>query len=106
MTIRINGYSYSVHCEDGQEDHLHAMAADIDREMEVLKGQGSPGGEARMLVMTSLLMADKLHDTRAELDELRRSASKASQKSDAATVRKLATLAKRAEEIAASLEQP
>ena len=106
VTVRINGYAYTVQCEDGQEEHLHSMAAEIDRQMDALKGQGSPGGESRMLVMAALLMADRLHDTQAELEELRRSSAKAAVKFDAAANRKLATLARRAEEIAATLEQP
>ena len=106
VTLRINGYAYSVGCEDGQEEHLQSMAAEIDRQMDEIKERGNPGGESRMLVMAALMMADKYYDTRLELDELRKTASKATSKMDAANTRKLATLAKRAEEIAAILEQP
>ena len=106
VTLRINGYAYSVGCEDGQEEHLQSMAAEIDRTMDAIKEGGSPGGESRMLVMAALMMADKFHDTRLELDELRKTAAKATSKVDAANSRKLAALAKRAEEIAAILEQP
>lgn len=106
VTLRINGFSYTVGCEDGQEEHLQSMAAEIDRQMDEIKERGNPGGESRMLVMAALLMADKLHDTRLELDEMRKNSARTSTKLDAAANRKLAALAKRAEDIAATLEQP
>ena len=106
VTLRINGYAYSVGCEDGQEEHLQSMAAEIDRQMDEIKERGNPGGESRMLVMAALMMADKYHDTRLELDDLRKTAARTNSKMDAANARKLSALAKRAEEIAAILEQP
>ena len=27
VTVKVNGYTYTVGCEDGQEAHLQAMAA-------------------------------------------------------------------------------
>ena len=105
VTLRINGYAYPLACEDGQEEHLQSMAAEIDRQMDEIKERGNAGGESRMLVMAALLMADRLHDTRVELDELRRMAAKTGNRLDAAANRKLAALAKRAEDIAAVLEQ-
>jgi cell division protein ZapA len=29
VTVKINGYSYTVGCEDGQEAHLQAMASQV-----------------------------------------------------------------------------
>ena len=31
VTVRIKGYAYTVGCQDGEENHLLAMAAEIDR---------------------------------------------------------------------------
>lgn len=105
VTIRINGFAYPLACEDGQEQHMQSMAAEVDRQMAPIKEGGTPGGEARMLVMAALLLADKLHDTQLELDELRKTSARTSTKLDAAAQRKLSALAKRAEDIAATLEQ-
>ena len=105
VTLRINGFAYAVACQDGQEEHLQSMAAEIDRQMDEIKEGGTPGGEARMLVMAALLLADKLHDTRTELEDVRKSSARTSKGLDATANRKLAALAKRAEEIAATLEQ-
>ncbi len=67
VTIRINGYAYMVGCEDGQEEHLEQMAAEIEQRIASIKSIGGQSGEARLLMLASLLLADELHDTRAAL---------------------------------------
>ena len=62
VMIRINGYAYTVGCEDGQEAHLQAMAASVERRIDTVKKLGSQSGETRMMVLAALLMADELHD--------------------------------------------
>ena len=68
VTIRINGYAYTVGCEDGQETHLEKMAADIEQRITSIKAIGGQSGEARLLMLAALLLADELHDTRRALD--------------------------------------
>lgn len=67
VSIKINGYAYTVGCADGQEDHLRSMAAEVEARMARIKALGSQSGEARLLVLSSLLMADELHDLSVEL---------------------------------------
>ena len=64
VTVKINGYAYTVGCEDGQEPHLLAMAEQVESRIESIKALGGHSGEARLLVMAALLMADELHDMR------------------------------------------
>lgn len=64
VTIRINGYAYTVGCEDGQEDHLAKMAAEIEQRINSIKAIGGQSGEARLLMLASLLLADELYDLR------------------------------------------
>ena len=115
LTIKINGYAYTVGCEDGQEQHLQAMCEQVEKRVESIKALGGSSGEARLLVLAALLMADEIHDLRLETDQLRQAAAKAasrikteggSAKSDPELTRKLGRLAIRAEQIAAGLEQP
>ncbi len=114
LTIKINGYTYTVGCEDGQEQHLLAMCEQVEKRVESIKALGSSSGEARLLVLAALLMADEIHDLRVENESLRAASVKAgrtkaepgSAKSDQELTRKLGRLAIRAEQIAAGLEQP
>lgn len=102
VTIRINGYSYAVSCEDGQEQHLENMAAEIERRIESIKAIGGQSGEARLLVLASLLLADELHDTRGEL-AAQRTAKPAEPSPE--HVARLRRITARAEEIAADLAE-
>ena len=110
VTVKINGYTYTVGCEDGQETHLEAMAGQVETRIDSIKALGSQSGEARLLVLASLLMADEIHDLRVEIDSMRNAAAraprKAAEKADPELGRKLGRLAVRAEQIAADLEQP
>lgn len=104
VTLRINGYAYTIGCKDGEERHLEAMGAEVNRRIDGVRSAAGPSGEARMLVMAALLMADDLFELRSQLDiaEL----EKAEAKPDPKLGRKLNRMAKRAEEIAEGLEHP
>ena len=100
VTIRINGYAYTVGCEDGQETHLEQMAADIEQRISSIKAIGGQSGEARLLMLAALLLADELHDTRTAQKD---APAAATPKPDPEKRAKLRRLAARAEEIAADL---
>ena len=109
VTIKINGYAYTVGCEDGQEEHLQAMAAQIERRIAGIRALGGQSGESRLLVLAALLMADELHDLSAAMQALRGGTPAGSPApappADPALGRHLHELAARAEEIAAALER-
>jgi cell division protein ZapA len=114
VTLRINGYSYTVGCQDGEEPHLLAMAGDVERRIEGIKAASGPSGEARMLLMAALLMADDIYEKDRALASRRGNGPANSPGNGAAAPappdpklgRRLGKLAKRAEDIAADLEQP
>lgn len=110
VTIRLNGYSYTVGCQDGEERHLYAMASQVERRIERVRAIGTQGSEVRTLVLAALLMADEIHDlsedrlpstaneTLARAEQLMRE--------NETRHEKLLFLAERAEGIAAELEGP
>ena len=111
VTLRINGYAYTLGCQDGEEAQLQAMAAEVDRRIESVKSSAGPSGEARMLVIAALLMADELHETAQALAAAEAKVAPGDSKGSAAAPdpklgRRLGKLAKRAEDIAAGLEHP
>jgi cell division protein ZapA len=101
VTIRINGYAYIVGCEDGQEEHLGQMAAEIEQRIVSIKAIGGQSGEARLMVLAALLLADELHDLRQHA--ARTAAAPAPAKLDGERRARLRRVAARAEEIAADL---
>ncbi len=100
VTLRINGYAYTLGCQDGEEKHLEAMGAEVSNRIDGVRAVAGPSGEARMLVMAALLMADDIFELRTKLRE----AEAAAAKDDPRLGRKLSRMAKRAEEIAEGLE--
>ncbi|MGI4951447.1 MAG: cell division protein ZapA [Janthinobacterium lividum] len=102
VTIKINGYAYNVGCKDGEEQHLLAMADQIEQRVERVKALGSQSGESRLLVMAALVMADELHDMALEM---RAGQKGTSVEAERAAQERLQALAARAETIAASAEQ-
>jgi cell division protein ZapA len=109
VTIRINGYAYSIGCADGEENHLEAMGRELDERVEKIKAVAGTAGEARLLVLAALMMADELSDLKGEFTTLRRQVARLQSSpvgEDPRLGRRLGKLAKRAEEIAAGLEHP
>jgi cell division protein ZapA len=105
VTVRINGYAYTIGCQDGEEGHLQAMAGEVERRIETIKATAGQSGEARMLVMASLLMADDLYEMSNTLQAVQ-AGQPVPVQGDPKLGRRLGKLAKRAEEIAAGLEHP
>ena len=107
VKLEIGGRTFMVTCQDGEEDHLGKLAGMVS---EKAGEAGDPSGltESRMLLFTSLLLADELHASKASATttatstpEQPDSASLADEKAIAA----LEKLADRAESFANSLEQ-
>ena len=111
VTVKINGFTYTVGCEDGQEAHLQAMAAQVDNRIDSIKALGGNSGEIRLLLLAGLLLADEIHDIRIEMEALRKAAGRPPRaagkpEADAEMAKRLGKLATRAEQIAATLEHP
>ena len=67
VEITINGRQYRVSCEDGQEDHLTELAKYFDGKMHNLIDEVGQIGDASLMVMAGLLVADELWDANQEL---------------------------------------
>jgi len=102
VSVTINGRSYPVACDDGDEERIQALAKLIDGKVANFARQVGQAGEARLLVLAALVLADEL----AEASDALRHAPGASpaageSKAIAAGVERLAA---RVEAVAAKLE--
>ena len=108
ITVVVNGRKYDIACDDGQEAHLTRLAQYIDRRVDELIAAVGQVGDARLLVMASLLVADELSEVYTELDSLRnnrRPNAVAQSGSGPVSPNDLIRLAERVEKIAEALEQ-
>jgi cell division protein ZapA len=56
----VAGRQFRLACEDGQEDHLQALAKDIDQRIIDLRRKFGEIGDTRLTVMAALMVADQL----------------------------------------------
>ena len=71
VAVTINGRDYKVRCADGEEERLTRLAAFVDEQFADLFDTVGDVGDLRLMVMTSLMIADKVFDASAEIDRLR-----------------------------------
>lgn len=63
MTLYIGRRSYSLVCEDGQEEHIRNLGAEIDARLRRLGGNLSLN-DAKNLLMAALMLADEWQEER------------------------------------------
>jgi cell division protein ZapA len=70
VNATIAGRQFRLACEDGQEEHLHALAKDIDQRIIDLRRKFGEIGDTRLTVMAALVLADELVEATHKLRRL------------------------------------
>jgi cell division protein ZapA len=99
VRVSINGRSYNLGCDDGEEERVERLAKQLDQRVADIAANVGQVGDTRLLLMVSLLLADELAAARNELDEAQGAAS-----SVAFENKSLNQLIRRLESIAATVE--
>ena len=102
VNVSVNGQSYRIACEDGQEDRLVDLATMVDEKVLELVNQIGQVGSNRLLVMAALIIADELVDLKNEVGSLQEQKDNTNQQD---TVLALQEITKRIENIADQVEQ-
>jgi|SRR5690348_10942423 cell division protein ZapA len=71
VTVPVNGRSYTVSCEDGQETRIRRLAQYVDAKVGEFVAEVGQVGEARLLLLTALVIADELSDANDALEQER-----------------------------------
>ncbi len=71
IAITVNGRNYRVTCGAGEEARLQALARSFDERIQALVRTVGQAGEAQLLLVTALMLADELDETRTELERVR-----------------------------------
>ena len=59
VTIRLNGNPYQIGCGAGEEAHVSKLGEDVESIMQSLVESVGQIGEARLLAMVALILADR-----------------------------------------------
>ena len=103
MKLEIGGRSFMVTCQDGEEAHLAKLGTMVSEKAEEA-GDSAGLTESRMLLFTSLLLADELHTIRNAAPVASEKTPAANTEADERAMVALEKLADRAEAFANSLE--
>lgn len=114
VNVTVNGRAYTVACGDGEEAHLAELAKYIDKRVTELARSVGQVGDARLLLMASLLVCDELSEALQRVDELeaetqslkqaRMSVAERAQSAETSVAEVLEVAARRIEDIAARLD--
>ena len=70
IDVTINGRSYTVSCDDGQEGRLRQLARYLDMQVTRLAEELGQVGETRLMLMAGLVIADELSEALERLKSL------------------------------------
>ncbi|MCJ8519581.1 cell division protein ZapA [Pseudorhizobium tarimense] len=67
VTVTIDGKTYRMACEEGQEGHLTDLASRFDQYVGHLKSQFGEIGDLRLTVMAGIMVMDELSEVQRKL---------------------------------------
>ncbi|NNE21830.1 MAG: cell division protein ZapA [Rhizobiales bacterium] len=70
VVVTVNGRPYTMQCDDGQEEHLTELGQLLDDEVTTIKGSVGQVGDIRLLLMSGLVIADRLSDALKRIEDL------------------------------------
>ena len=82
VSVPVNGRSYAITCDDGQETRIRRLAQYVDAKVAEFVGSVGQIGEARLLLLAALVIADELSDANDALERERNRAENASNGTD------------------------
>jgi len=69
ISVTVNGHPYKMACDDGQEPRIRRLAQYVDaRVSEFVRSVGQVG-DARLLLLAALVIADELSDANETLQQ-------------------------------------
>ena len=94
VSVPVNGRSYAITCDDGQEPRIRRLAQYVDAKVAAFVGSVGQAGEARLLLLAALVIADELSDANDALERERNRAENPSNGKDE-TAERVAPIAAR-----------
>ncbi len=98
--VTVNGRSYQVSCDEGQEERVKALAEYLDERVAEFAAVVGQVGEARLLLMAALMIASDLTDAEQRIEALEGGEAGAG----GAATAGIASLAQRLEAVVSRLE--
>ena len=69
VDITINGRSYRISCKNGEEERIKSLSSLINNQVQKLSEKIGQLGEARMILLASLVLLDKSDEVEKEAEK-------------------------------------
>lgn len=67
ITLMINGRSFGMECDDGQEQRVRELGHYVDAKIRSISASGGATNENHLLVLTSLMLTNEIFELRDQL---------------------------------------
>ena len=105
VDISIGGRRFRLQCGPGEVQRVQQLARLVDQcAASLIQGQGGMG-EEKVLLLSSLMVADRLEEAKSELDRLRGAATRTQSVMQERAALAVATAARRLDAVAAEIER-
>lgn len=110
VTISINGRSYDIGCDHGQEGRIVDLASYIDQRVEQIARSGAAYNDSHLMILTALVLADELFEAKEAAAHAPRGAragavAPAQKEDDLAIVRLIEQITQRIDGISSRVQQ-
>lgn len=108
VSVSIGGRAYRLACNPGEEQHLEALARDLDEKIKSMRAAFGEIGDQRLTVMAALTIADEASEDRrkgAEAAAAADAALAAESEARAAAERRAEALAREMDEMSHRIER-
>lgn len=68
VSVILNGRTYRLNCDDGEEQHLQDVAGHVRGHVDRLTREHGQIGDERLLLMASILITDELYELREAIE--------------------------------------
>lgn len=99
VSVTINGKTYRMACDEGQEEHLISLAKKLDSYAAQLKGSFGEIGDQRLTVMAGIMVTDELVEMEKKIGGLEAKIAKLEQTNTSVTGEMSSTEAHAAKQI-------
>ncbi len=69
VNVKFNGKEFLLSCEDGQEEHLQELTANLNEKFNNLKLNLGTIGENKLLLITSITVMDEYYETKKKIEK-------------------------------------
>ena len=70
IAVDVGGRNYRLICGAGEEEHLSELARLVDAEARALSRGNRPMAEGRLMLMSALMIADRLYEAEKRIEQL------------------------------------